>query len=213
MDLLEFERLEGELFQITIGRKKMRYPVLLAPLIALLFSLPLARAGEFDSPEGFKLTYPDDWKEATKEQLATIAEKTKKITGADPGITGFISGPASDQFAPNINMILLKARLPLNPASESGVVDGIKKGFTALGGTAPEIKSTHMVVDDHKLFSVAYEKDDLANKRSTRIWTIIVPTKNGTCVMTCTALKSQWAEAGPAFKAAIKSLKFDGVPK
>ena len=190
----------------------MRYQVFFAIVLTVVCALPSARADDFVSPEGFTITYPEKWKPATKAELDKTVEITKRMMGRDPGIIGFIAGPASENFAPNVNMIVLKERLVLNPATKDQLVNGIKSGFSAQGVPAPEIKSKELQLDGHKVLSVAYEKDDPVQKKRVRVWQVFFPTKNGTCVTTCTALKSQWAEAGPAFKSIINSLKFDGVP-
>jgi hypothetical protein len=183
------------------------------PVLAVACSLSSARAGELVSPEGFTLTYPEEWKPATKEQLAKIVEATKKLTGADPGMAAFISGPPSEEFAPNVNVIALKSPLPVNPTTEKQMVKQIKDRFAAQGAAGPEIKSKQINVDGHAMLSVAYEQDNPVAKKTLRTWTVIFPGKNGACILTCTALKSQWADAGPVFTAMINSLKLEGVPK
>jgi hypothetical protein len=183
-----------------------------APVLVVVCSLSSARAAEYESPEGFKLTLPEKWRIASKEELDKAVELTKKAAGKDPGIVAYFFGPPSENFAPNINVIILNVPFVLNDSFEKGMIDGMKGAFTAQGATAPEFKTSHFQVDGHKLFSVAFEKDDPTSQKPMRIWTVAFATKNGGCVMTCGALKSQWADAGPAIKSIINSLKFDGVP-
>ncbi len=190
----------------------MRYGMFLAPVFAIVCSLPSARAGDYVNPEGFRLTYPEGWKTASKEQLDKIVEMARKPAEPDVGIVGCILGPRGEGFTPFINLIVLKSPLVLDSAHEDQMVNGIKGAFTAHGATAPDFKTTHFQIDGHKLFSVAYEEDDSTHKTSLRVWMVLLPTKSGTCLMKCVAPKSQWAEAGPVFKSIINSLKFDGVP-
>jgi len=187
--------------------------MLFVPGFAVVCLLSSAGAGEYASPEGFKLTYPESWKSASKEQLDKVAEATQKMTKAEPpNILTFVYGPPSEGFAPNINVVLPKSRMILNSATEEQMIKEIKDGFAARGTTPPEIKTSHIHVDGHTAFSAAYEQNDAAGKKTLRTWTVVIPAKNGSCVMTCSALKSQWAEAGPVFKSVINSLKFDDVP-
>ncbi len=190
----------------------MRYRMFFVPVFVVVCSLSFARAGEFVSPQGFTLTYPENWKIASKEQLVKIAETTKKITGADPGFILFLFGPPSEDFAPNVNVIPSTDHFALDSATENKILKGFKDRFAALGSPATEIKTAHIRVDGQLALSLAYQQKDPAAKKQLRTWTIIFPTKNGSCIMTCGALKSQWAEAGPVFKSIINSLKIEGAP-
>ena len=190
----------------------MRYRMLFMPVLAVVCSLSSARADEFASPEGFTITVPDGWKTASQEQLDKAAEAAKKAAGSAQAIRCGHPRPAQRGVAPNLNVIALKTAIPLNPATEKQMVKESKDKLATMGITVAEIKSAEFHVDGHKALSMAYERDDPATKKTLRQWTVIFPGKNGACIMTCTALKSQWAEAGQAFKSIINSLKFDGVP-
>jgi len=189
----------------------MLYRMFYLLVLAVVCSLSAAQAGEHVNQEGFSLTYPAAWKSASKKELDKISEETKKITGSDPGFLVFIFGAPSDGFAPNINVIAVKDRIPLNSLAEDKTVKEIKDGFAALDVPVPEIKTSHIHIGAHIVFSIIYEWDDPASKRTLQNWAVMFPSKNGGCIMTCTALKSQWGEAGTVFKSVINNLKFDGV--
>jgi len=191
----------------------MRYRLLFVPMLAIVCTLPSARAGEFVSPEGFTLTYPDDWKVASKEQFDKVSEMIKKIgRGADLGLVATILGPTSDGFAPNINVVLSKERLVLTAAGEEKMRQEIKAGFGNVGLGSGEIKTKHFQLDGHEALSLAYERDDPGTKKTFRTWTVNFPVKKGFCILTCVSLKSQWSEAGPIFKSIINNLKLDDAP-
>ena len=93
-------------------------------------------------------------------------------------------------------MIILNVPFVLNDSFEKGMLDGMKGGFTAQGATAPDFKTSHFQVDGHKLFSVAFEKDDPTSTKPMRIWTVGFATKNGGCAMTRSALKVAMGRRG-----------------
>ena len=190
----------------------MRYRMCFLPLFAVACWLASARAGDFVSPEGFTLAYPEKWTIASKEQFDKVVELTKKSTGSDQGMVAVIYGPQSENFTPNITVIIPQVRYILNPADENQMVKEIKTALTAPGGAAPVIKTVQFRIDGHTAFSLAFEQDNPAIKAILRTWMVILPGKKGATILRCTALKSQWGEAGPAFKSAIKGIKFDGVP-
>jgi len=174
----------------------MRFRMIVLSAIAVVFSLASVHAGEYASPQGFKFTYPEGW---TK-----TAGKQYEVT---------FSGPESDGGAPTFNVLALKVRMELTEENEKLVVDGAKKSFTARGVTVPEIKTSHVVADGHKLFVMEYDIQGPTEKSSVRVRSIVFPTKNGTCVLTCGAGKSQWAEIEPSYTALADSLKFDAEEK
>ena len=184
----------------------MCYRTFFVPAFAVLCSLSSARAAEFVSSEGFKLTYPENWKSASKDELA------RSVT-SDPGIVACISGSQSENFTPTIKVIIPTPRAMLVPKTEKQTLQEIKDGLATPGTmTVPRIKTSHIHINGHAAYSIAYEKDDPASKKALRVWTVMLAAKNGVCIVTCTALKSQWGEAGPIFKSAINNLKFDGPP-
>ena len=172
-------------------------------------------AGELTSSKGLSLTYPQEWKEPTKEQLEKAAEASKKVAarsgvGEIPRPGAVIFGPPSDGFAPNVNVIVVPAKLVLDARIEKALVDGIKAKYTALaGGKAPEFKIGHKTIDGKSALTMACEYKEPASGKTLRQWGVYLPGKNQMYVVTCTSLNTQWADAFPVFNSIIKSMKVD----
>src|SRR5271163_2200892 len=66
------------------GRITMRYRLFLAFVLAAVCRLPLARAVDFTSPEGFSVTYPDTWKGLTPKDVEKVEARTKKAGVPSP---------------------------------------------------------------------------------------------------------------------------------
>ncbi len=186
----------------------MRYRICFVLVLAVACPVSSARAGEFVSPEGFTLTFPDDWKLAAPAETGKLVEAVKKKSRADPGIVAYIHGTPSEDVTPNINVIVRKGPIVVSPDFEKAMVRGLKQGIPK-GSPVSQFKTSHFLVRGRTLFSVAYETDDPRQKKPLRVWVVMFPTSGGLCVMTCTALKSQWKEAGAVFKSSINSLRFE----
>ncbi len=185
----------------------MRFQIFLMSVLAGACSLPSAGADEYVSPEGFRIPFPDGWKLAGPAETGKLVEAVKKKSKADPGIVAYIRGAPSEDVTPLINVIVRKGPIVLNPELERGMLNGFKQSIPK-GAPPPQFKTSHILVGGRMLSSIAYETEE-RQKKPLRVWVVMFQTRSGLCVMNCSALKSQWKDAGPVFRSAIYGLKFN----
>ena len=186
----------------------MRYQIFLMSVLVVAGSLPSAWADEYVGPDGFRIPFPDDWKLAGPAETGKLVEAVKKKSKADPGIVAYIRGMPSEDVTPLINVIVRKGPIVLSPELERGMLNGFKRSIPK-GAPPPQFKTSHILVGGHMLSSIAYETEEPRQKKPLRVWVVMFQTRSGLCVMNCSALKSQWKDAGPVFRSAIYGLKFN----
>jgi hypothetical protein len=190
-------------------RLKMRY---LLPLFVLATSLGVvfpSQAEEFKSPKGFSFTYPDGWQVASKEQLGKIAEEAKKKgAGMAPGYAVMLFGPRSDDFSPNMNVIVVPEKIVLNAKNEKDLVTVVQTQFASAGKT-PAVKPGHITIGGTKAYTMAYEITDPASGKVIRTWMVMLPGEKRTYTITCAALKSQWDDVWKGFHDTVLGFQAD----
>jgi hypothetical protein len=186
----------------------MRHAMMFLSLVSLIAGVQFqGRASEIASPKGFSISVPDNWKEASKERLATAAAAGKKA-GGKTEIAALIMGPEKDGFSPNIDIHVIPGALVLNETTEGEIVKALTDKFAAMGAKPLDVKSGHIKVGDISALTVAVERNGVqVQGKLLRQWLVYVPGKKQAYMITCTAVKSQWADSWPIFSESIKGMK------
>ncbi len=194
-----------------------RFPTILL-LLACFFGTVRVLGGEWTSPKGFTLTYPEGWKPATDEQMkaaaATAAQKAQGNNGAKapPAPEIILIGPVQDNFTAQANVVIIPQAITFNAMIEGQIVGQAKTGFFMSGVKTGDIKPGHVDVDKRSAFSMAYEQLGAGPDDTLRCWQVFVPGAKQTYRVTCVAKKSQWAAVYPDFKKIISDMRVDVAP-
>jgi hypothetical protein len=180
----------------------------------------VALGGDWKSPKGFTLSFPDTWKVATEEQMkaaaAAGAAAAQKAGGNEaakaPPLEVILVGPVQDKFAANINVIIIPQAITLNAMTEGQIVGQAKTGLFMAGIKVGEIKTSHVEVDKRPGFSMAFEQGEGPDDAILRCWKVFVSGAKQTYLINCVAKKSQWAAVYPDFKKIIGDMHFDVNP-
>jgi hypothetical protein len=181
----------------------MRSLVLAGLSLALLSAVAELRGGEFASPKGFTITYPEGWKVATKQENDLVA---KSMGGNVPALAAFLYGPRQGDFADNINVLVLPQTLTLDDKTEKELVDGVKNG---MGKKAANFTAKRIEINGNAAVSIGCEVERKPQGDFMRIWQVHIPGKKQVYVFTCATLKPHWAEVWPTFKDMVYGARID----
>jgi hypothetical protein len=189
-----------------------RFAALLLTLACFLGTIR-AWAGEWTSPKGFKVTFPDGWKALADDQLkAVLAAQKPPANGAAPPPAPeiILAGPVQGNFTAQMNVMIIPQAITFNAMIEGQIVSRAKADLFMANVKVGEIKTGHLQVDNRNCFSVAYEQE--APDEPIRCWQVFVPGEKQTYSVRCTAKKSQWETVFPEFKKIIGEMRVDVKP-
>jgi hypothetical protein len=186
----------------------MRYLLPLFAFTAFLGGTLPAPAGEFKSPKGFSLTYPDRWQVASAEQLKKTAEESKKLGRKTADYAARISAPRREDFTPFIGVTVNSGNLVPAEKDEKDFAAAFQRHFES-GGRLPAMKTDHLTVGGQNAFTMALERTEPTSRKVIRQWIVMLPGKQQTYTITCTALKSQWSDVSKGFRETVLSFKIE----
>jgi hypothetical protein len=189
-----------------------RFAVLLL-FLACSFTAIRAWGGEWTSPKGFALTFPDGWKALTDDELNKVlaAQKPPADNAPKPPPPEIILvGPAQGNFTAQLNVTLIPQAIAFNAMIEGQLLGQFKAAVFTAGTKIGEIKTGHLDVDKRRAFSMAYEQE--APDDPVRCWKVYVPGAKQTYLVTCAAKKAQWETVFPDFKKIISGIRVDVKP-
>lgn len=181
----------------------MRCTILAALSLAFLSPIVEALGGEFTSPKGFTITYPEGWKPATKEEYDLVA---KTMGVKVPDLAAFLYGPRQGDFADNINVLVLPQALTLDEKTEKGLIDSVKNGMAK---KAASFSAKQVEISGKAAVSIACEVERQPQGDLMRIWQVYIPGKKQVYVFTCATLKARWDELWPTFKEMVYGARVD----
>jgi hypothetical protein len=186
----------------------MRYllPLLLLP--AWLGVMLPVQAEEFKSPKGFSLTCPDGWQVASAEKIKQMREAMKRMGKPDPDFAAIITGPKSDDFTPQVNVIVIPEELVLDAKGEKDYVAGVKNGLGPAGKSLA-VKTGHITIGGKKALTTAFELSQPASGKAIRSWIVTLPGKQQVYTISCMASKAQWDDVWEGFHKIATSIKID----
>ena len=166
-------------------------------------------AGEFKSPKGYKLTYPDGWTALSPAQMAELLKKAGKEPPKNDITDVYLRGTHQEKYVENINVIVAPQVFKFNEAAEQDMVSALRTNMTPPGGKAPEIKRFHVRINGRPSLSLATEFTPQGMNEPIWWWRVMIPGGKQTCLVTCTALKSQWDDVVPNITKVINSIHVD----
>ena len=180
-----------------------------------LISVTVVGAAEYTGPEGFSLTYPDEWVVFSKhQQEAARLEARKMLDNMDKvdlsGIAVMIARPNDGVFAENINVAVGAGGAEVSSLLEQQYVKGIKEELGRMGLSPINIRSERITVGNRKAISVHSDLNFPGLPERMHQWQVIIPTGNKTCVLTCSALVSDFDEVEPLFAEIVNSMRVKG---
>lgn len=179
--------------------------LLLLPL-AWFGLIARAESGDLTNEKGFSLTYPDAWRSATKKELDKTAEVLRKGSKSATPPAAVIYGPLRNE---NVTITVTPGTSVLNGENEDDFVKAYASHLAAPGKTPPAVKKGHLTIDGKTALTLALERTSSSTGAQLRQWTVYLPGKKQKYIVVCTSLKTQWAEAFPAFDSIVKSMKID----
>lgn len=191
-------------------------------LLTILIAFPApvraadASGGEFTSALGFSIQYPDGWTPMSKEQSdearKAIAPVVAKLGVNLDQVTVMIVKPGDGPFAPNLNVVVTNGVIALREADKARMRENINKIAAALSGRASDVSVDIEQVNGAGALVGRYVIT--GPNGSMRQTQTMVPGKDKTYIVTCSALAADWEDQEAAFKGMIDSLKVArGMPK
>jgi hypothetical protein len=185
----------------------MRYFATLLLSLAFFLGAAHAWAGEWTSPKGFKITFPDNWKPLTGDQLkAALGGQQAPANG--PEIV--LVGPAQNNFAPQVQVMIIPQALKLDAMVEGQITSQVKASAFTAGIKIGEVKMGHVQIDKRTCFSMAYEQE--APDDPLRIWKVFIPGAKQVYAVHCVGKKSQWDTVFPDLKKILSDMRVDVTP-
>jgi hypothetical protein len=178
-------------------------------LLSVFLIVARADAKELTSPKNFKLTYPDEWTVPTTEESKDANENTRQLVAGAPDQAASVFAPKEEKFTPNVNVNVVPLSLPLDDQTAKQLVKETENSLDRAGFKMRAVKTSRIKVDKTESLSVAMEGSAPGVNDPMREWLVVVPGRTQTYIVTCSALKAQWADTAPTFDTIIKSLRVD----
>lgn len=193
------------------GRK-----LVLLLMLAGLTPAPPADAGAHESRFGYRLEYPDSWEAADPASLGakTLDETEKELAGKLAEFVDLaLMGPAKGGFKPNVIVVVSAERLDIRPETVSEQAEGLTKTLEAAGGAYTVLASAYTDIGPNKGIRVEGELLFGERRPPVRNLIAILPGREYTYTLTCTASAETFAALKPEFDAILAGFSIESAPK
>lgn len=183
-------------------------------LIALLILVSGSHgaAGEFNGPDGFSLTYPDDWVaihrdsavSALPPELRNMVD-SGQIDTSKIAVAIYRNGPGN--FRENVNVSVLPQQKPVSQAALKELVDAIKREAPTMGMKIRNLQGSVTELGTHDVIMLDYEAEvpgvpfPLAQRQ------VYMPAGSNTYIITCSATPDTLPTYLPTFDKILSSIK------
>jgi len=173
-----------------------------------------AAAGEFESPKGFTLQYPDGWVVATKDlQTAAFREAQEEFEGLRQvdfdRRDAFIFEPGDDGFAENINVAVGRGSVRVTEGNQEELADEVRARVRHLGMKLSGTRTSLMEIDGRTALVLRHRMGIPGVPDAVQQLVAIVPGRRHFYTVTCTAAAKDFDRYESRFLESIRSLRVD----
>jgi hypothetical protein len=192
----------------------MSGPRTLAIGMAYLALSAVCGAADFTSPDGFRLSYPDDWQVVSKTQQRNMAKATKSVfrNGEDADVEHLavmILHPGDARFNANINVNVAMGLVRVDDEGAKALRGELSGKFASIGLKPSNWETKCATLAGRDAVSIRLEYYHPTLNMTIRQWLVFVPGRSRTYVLTASALIEDWSRFEPQFAAMANSLEVD----
>lgn len=189
-----------------------RLKIVVTALMTLAMLAVAAQAGEFSSPNGYRLMYPDGWQVASQDKMDQIEEEARKLLKDIDfqRVDVVVFNPQSGTFSENVNVVVSPSAMRIDESSPQLFAEIIEKQMDKLG--------FEITMLDQGLFDIgpsraAYVKFEgiYGDRDPVRQWQFFLPDpqSENTLIITCTAQVDDFAKHEFTFRGIVGSIRFE----
>jgi gas vesicle protein len=183
-------------------------------LLSLISGLATATAAEYSDPQGFSLTYPDDWAalpsgfDAVKGRIPPNIQKWVEKNKVDLSHAAvLIIRNGDEDFLENINVVVARTQAPTSGRAAKELSEVMREKCRSMGiaiedleVSVQQVGSNEAVVFDHKI-KLPFLDSLLKQKQ------VIIPGGGKTYTVTCTAKDDTFAKYSSTFDGILASFR------
>ena len=172
-----------------------------------------SKMAEFKSSQGFSIRYPEGWFIATKETQDQMKSELKEALGKIGNVDWnrmavVIVGPLDDDKIESVNVVVAPMRLDLDTLDPDRFAKTCARTLGRLLGLTPTNVSGS-VAEYGGNSGVSVHLDVRTPTEVVHQWTVFVPGRTQTYIVTCTCGETERKKYEPIFRAMLDSLRVD----